>query len=147
MNEKTIGIVVAVVVVLLGGWYLLSWTPASAPTDGVSDTNGTPSSGTTIAYTSSGFSPASVTVPLGATVSFVNQTADRMWVASAMHPGHEAYDGTALEEHCAAGYAGAAPFDQCAASASYSFTFTKAGTWPFHNHANAAHFGSVTVTP
>lgn len=147
MEGKTIGIIIAVLVVLVGGWFLFLGTPASAPTNGTPGTNGTiPASGVTIAYTGEGFSPKSVTIPLGTTVTFVNQTSDRMWVASAMHPDHVVYDGTAVAEHCAAGYAGAVPFDQCTAGASYGFTFLKVGTWGYHNHAKATDFGSVTVT-
>lgn len=148
MEGKTIGIVIAVIVVLAGGWYLLYAVPASAPADQnqTSDNGTVPPSEATIAYSSQGFSPSNVTVQLGATVMFVNQTGDRMWVASAMHPGHEVFDGTALAEHCAAGYNGPAPLDQCSAGASYSFTFLKAGTWGYHNHANASHFGSITVS-
>jgi len=148
MNGKTIGIIIVAVIVLLGGWFLFKGTPANAPIDRTAGTNNTtPVTGTTIAYTASGFSPAGITVPLGTTVTFVNQTSDRMWVGSAMHPTHEVYDGTATSEHCVAGYAGPVPFDQCALTANYTFTFTKAGDWKYHNHANAAHFGSVVVTP
>jgi plastocyanin len=68
-----------------------------------------------------------------------------MWVASAMHPAHVVYDGTTKDAHCAAGYTGPVPFDQCASGTSYSFTFTKAGEWKYHNHVNASQFGSVTV--
>lgn len=148
MEGKTIGIIIAVIVVLAGWWYLLYAVPASAPAvqNNTSDNGTVPSSGVIIAYSSQGFSPSNVTVQLGATVMFVNQTDERMWVASAVHPSHEVYDGTALAEHCAAGYNGTAPFDQCSAGASYSFTFLKTGTWGYHNHANASHFGSITVT-
>ncbi|OGG64440.1 hypothetical protein A3C94_01890 [Candidatus Kaiserbacteria bacterium RIFCSPHIGHO2_02_FULL_55_17] len=152
MTGKTIGIIVVVVIAFLGGWLLFSGTPANPVENQVSNgasapTNNTSIAGMTIAYTASGFSPANVTIPLGTTITFVNQTSDRMWAASAMHPTHEVYDGTALEQHCAAGYAGEAPFDQCAATESYNFTFTKAGDWKYHNHANTAHFGSIVVTP
>lgn len=146
MEGKTIGIGIAIIVVLLGGWLLFSRD--GSPTSGTPGTNTGTTLGTmTVAYTSQGFSPKDITVPIGTTVTFANQTSDRMWVGSAMHPTHEVYDGTMTSEHCAAGYTGPAPFDQCTASASYSFTFTKAGTWRYHNHADASDFGSVTVTP
>jgi hypothetical protein len=78
-------------------------------------------------------------------VKWVSTSAD-MWVASAPHPAHTGYDGTSRTTHCAPGYSGAAPLDECMASASYSFTFDKVGTWPYHDHNNASAFGKVVVT-
>jgi plastocyanin len=92
----------------------------------------------------SGFSPKSVTIKKGGTVTWSNESAGQMWVGSASHPTHTAYDGTALSEHCAAG-ADEVPFDQCKNGMSYSFTFTKVGTWNYHNHSNSSQFGSVVV--
>ncbi len=103
----------------------------------------------TVTYTDSGFSPASVTVTQGQTVIWVNQSSHSMWVASAVHPTHTVYGGTNKNAHCAEGYTGSMPFDECAAvtsGSSYSFTFDKVGDWKYHNHANVADFGSVTVT-
>lgn len=155
MNEQPIGvmgiigIIIGVGIVVAGGWYLFFQdNTAKAPTDdaaGIVET--ILPSDVAIVYNDSGFSSKSVTVPIGTTVTFINQSAGRMWVASAMHPAHAAYDGTSEAEHCAAGYSGPTPFDQCASGTSYSFTFSKAGTWGYHNHTNPAHFGSVTVTP
>lgn len=68
-----------------------------------------------------------------------------MWVASAMHPAHTGYDDTSKDQHCADGYAGAAPFDQCGSGASYSFTFAKSGTWGYHDHRNASAHGTIIV--
>lgn len=156
MNRNIIGLLV-VIIVVGGGWYYLSQPSATTPTPATSTqtsteaSDATPAAGAnssavTVNYTDQGFSPKDLTVKLGTTVTFVNKTGDRMWVASAVHPTHEGYDGTSESVHCAAGYSGPLPFDECAPGTSFSFTFTKEGTWPFHNHANAAHFGSVTVT-
>lgn len=163
MKGKTIGIIVIVIVLIIGGWYLLSNNPANAPattteqsqtpvpdtknttTVAPATTQASPAS-VTIAYTNQGFSPKSVTVPADTTVIFVNQTGENMWVASAPHPTHQAYDGTAVREHCAAGYRGPAPFDQCASGDNFSFTFLKTGEWKYHNHADAADFGTIIVT-
>jgi plastocyanin len=103
----------------------------------------------TITYTDKGFDPKTVTITQGQTVTWVNNSTHQMWIASAQHPTHMGYDGTSREAHCAASYTGAAPFDECkaeAASASYSFTFDKAGTWPYHDHVNSTMFGTITVT-
>jgi hypothetical protein len=69
-----------------------------------------------------------------------------MWVASANHPSHTAYNGTSLREHCPDTANSA--FDECSATAagtSWSFTFDKTGSWGFHNHVNASEYGKVIV--
>ncbi len=159
MEGKTIGIIAIVIIIIGGGWYLLSRAPADTSSNTTGQTPGTAgtastttttttttTSGVTIAYTDQGFSPKSVTVPLGTTVTFVNQTSGPMQVASALHPTHVVYDNTTRSAHCAVGYAGPLPFDQCTSGAGYSFIFTKAGTHGYHDHVDASHFGNVIVT-
>ncbi len=150
MNRNTTGVVIALIVVA-GGWYLLRGTPVSAPAAEAPAVDATTAAATTpsevtITYTDQGFSPQNVSVAEGQTVTWVNQSSGSMWVASAAHPDHTVYDGTSRSAHCAAGYSGPVPFDECSAGASYRFTFDKAGTWKYHNHADASKFGSVTVT-
>lgn len=100
----------------------------------------------TVTYTDSGFSPATVTVAPGTTVTFVNQSGSRMWVSSDIHPLHASYDGTSIGQHCANGSPTSSNvFDQCRADGSFSFTFTKTGTWKYHNHANPSRKGTVEV--
>ena len=101
----------------------------------------------TVNYTDSGFSPSPITVAKGGTVTFVNKGSAQMWVATGPHPAHTGYDGDATSRaiHCAAGYTGPKPFDQCVVGTSYTFTFDKTGTWPFHNHVKASDFGQVIV--
>ncbi len=100
----------------------------------------------TVTYTSTGFSPKTVTVNKGDTVTFVaGPGSDEMWIASNPHPTHQGYDGTTKSQHCAAGYTGPAPLDQCSAGASFSFVFDKVGTWGYHNHGNASDGGTVIV--
>lgn len=102
----------------------------------------------TVSYTNNGFSPKDVTINLGDTVTWVNNSQTPMWVASGVHPTHTLYDGTSEQDHCAAGYAGPAPFDACggvAPGSSYSFTFNETGTHQYHNHLSAGDTGSVTV--
>ena len=98
----------------------------------------------TVTYDGSSFSPASVTIAQGGTVTF-SDTSGQMWVASDPHPVHNGYDGTTRDQHCASGYAGAAPFDECAPGTSYTFTFTKAGSWGYHDHLNHSAVGTITV--
>jgi plastocyanin len=140
MNRNIIGIALALVIAA-GGWYMLQGTPAA------NEETQTPATGTTVIYSDRGFSPASLTVPLGTTVTFINQSSRDMWVASAMHPAHTVYSGTSLSEHCPD--TANTAFDACAAITSgnsFSFTFNKEGTWKYHNHTNATDYGSVVAT-
>ena len=92
------------------------------------------------------FTPSTLTVKTGDTVTFKDASTKNMWVASDEHPTHTEYDGTSRSTHCAAGYTGETPFDQCAPSKSdYSFTFKKAGAIEFHDHLNPGAHGTVTV--
>ncbi len=97
----------------------------------------------TVTYTSDGFNPKSMTIAKGQSISFVNQSGNEMWVASAVHPSHTTYGGTTRQEHCP-DTAGTA-FDQCGAGGSYTFTFGKSGNWNYHNHLRASDFGTVII--
>lgn len=100
----------------------------------------------TVSYANGQFFPKTVTVSVGDTVEFVaGEGVTRMWVGADEHPAHAGYDGTTRSEHCAAEYTGSASFDQCKSSLTYSFTFTKAGTWDYHDHVNASAQGTVVV--
>ncbi len=161
MNGNHIGIIVVLLIVIAGGWYLLSGTPAKAPVTETPVSNQMPVVGSTtpettvenalpnviIAYTDQGFSPKSVNVSLGTTITFVNQSSKEMWVASAKHPDHTVYSGTSLSQHCPD--TTNASFDGCVAVSSgnsFSFTFNKEGEWKYHNHVDATQFGTVIVT-
>ncbi len=147
---------IVVIIVIIGGWFLLSSTPAKAPTTAqtpVTDskvptnTPAAPTANTTVIYSDQGFSPANITIPLGTTVTFVNQNTKSMWVASAMHPTHILYSGTSLSQHCPD--KDNSTFDQCAAvekGNSFSFTFNKEGVWKYHNHTSGGDRGTITVT-
>ncbi len=167
MKTSTIAWTLIVLVVIIGGvWYLMSSaaTNTSVPSTSTTDATGqvaTPSgqttdqtqtqqtptvpTGATVTYDGSSFSPSSVTIAKGGTVTFVDNSSNPMWVASNPHPTHEGYDGTTRSQHCAAGYNGTAPFDQCSPGTSFSFTFGKAGSWGYHDHLNHSAQGTVTV--
>lgn len=113
----------------------------------VGATAGTPAV-TTVTYTDAGFSPKEVSVAVGGTVRFVNTSTHGMWVGSDDHPGHTKYDGTSTKEHCAEGKNTNGTFDACTAlapGAVYNFTFTKAGSFAYHNHTKSADGGTVVV--
>ncbi len=86
----------------------------------------------TVEYTESGFSPSRVIIPIGGTVTFVNHSTQDMRVASNPHPTHTDYQG--FDEGTSVGN-----------GQSYSFTFTKAGTWGYHNHLSPNRGGQVVV--
>ncbi len=83
----------------------------------------------TVTYANGTFTPKALEVKQGDTVNFVNQTGDRMWVASDPHPSHTVFP----------------EFDQKTSGNNYSFVFTKKGAWNFHNHLNTSARGVVTV--
>jgi plastocyanin len=82
-----------------------------------------------VAYTDAGFSPSTVTVSVGTTVVWQNNSPNCMWVASNPHPTH-----TDLPE-----------LDSGACAQTYQFTFNKTGSWGYHNHFAASQTGIVVV--
>ena len=159
MSTSTIVGIVIVILLALGGWYFFSTNPSPlAPSTG-SNMPVLPADGTgqtpemevvddalksAVAYGTDGFSPKTVTIKKGGTVTWTNQGgAAGMWIASAVHPTHSVYSGTTLAEHCNG--TSATSFDQCKDASVYSFTFSKIGTWNYHNHLNPNDFGTVIV--
>ncbi|MSU55515.1 MAG: hypothetical protein EXS46_03195 [Candidatus Taylorbacteria bacterium] len=97
-----------------------------------------------VEYTdANGFTPENLTLKVGDTVKFVNSSTGKMWVGVDEHPTHTEYDNTTLKEHCAVG--ATLSFDQCGDGKEYSFTFTKAGSWDYHNHSRSNMRGTVVV--
>ncbi len=163
MNKNVLGIIITVVVLaLIGGYFLLTSNNQSQtasvdqqpPVD--QQTNNPPpaaepapsTQGTTheVIYTDSGYSPNEITIKLGETVTWKNESSGGMWTASGMHPTHTIYSGTSLDEHCPD--AQNISFDECTAAQpgqSWSFTFLKKGTWRYHNHVSPSNFGTVIV--
>ena len=92
-------------------------------------------SSATIQVTASGFSSASATVSIGGTVTWNNNSSSRIYVAPDDHPAHLKY-GTSWPDTGAG---------NISAGQSYSFTFTKAGTYTYHDHLNPSHTGTIIV--
>jgi hypothetical protein len=61
-------------------------------------------------------------------VEFVNDSDIEMWVASNPHPQHDILP--TFDE-----------FDGVKKGEVYTYTFDKKGTWPYHDHINAAKEG------
>jgi len=160
MNKFILGLIILVIGGLVG-WYILSaGQPVKLPQPGKPDAKTTPTptsvtlretegtvaitsqtgsekGGVTarvvVTYTDSGFSPSPLSVKVGTTVTFVNESGRGMWVASAVHPTHQLLPGLDQLKSVAKG-------------GSYEYTFTKAGTWKYHNHSVPGNTGSVVVT-
>lgn len=87
----------------------------------------------TVVYTNEGYMPKEITIKKGDTLKFINLSDRMVWTASDEHPTHTIYP--EFDEKKLSGK-----------SSEYSFKFERVGTWKYHNHANASHIGSVTVT-
>ena len=112
-------------------------TPPPAATPPVTTPTPSPSPSTTtestIVYSDSGFSPSTLTIKKGSKVTFSNQSSRNFWPASGPHPSHTNYPEFDPKKAVAAG-------------SSWTFTFDKVGTWPYHDHLNPTRSGSITVT-
>lgn len=162
MNNKIFITVIVIAIIVLGGYILLRKPQSPAPSP---DTQTEPSEemlptqpATTqeeeapsmnenvVIYTDSGFSPSTIRVKIGATVTFKNESSKAMWPASAIHPSHKVYSGTSLQEHCPD--INGTAFDACTGiqpGNSWSFTFQKKGNWKYHDHLNPGNTGTILV--
>jgi len=139
---KNLIIIIAVLVVAFFVWKFIprGETPALAPTiqteeviDQETDTSAMETE-LQVTYNGTTFSPASITIKQGQSVTFINEANGPMSVASDVHPEHTIYP----------------EFDQYKTSAqgkkTFVFVFDKVGTWKYHNHLNADALGTVVVT-
>lgn len=142
MNKNLWVVLAIVILVAAGGYYFYqnqsgyspsTPTPTTTPQIPTSTESATtPAEQMTVTYSDSGFSPASLTVKAGDTVTFKNESLKDMRVASAPHPTHTNYP----------------EFDAKVGSPKgeeYMFTFIKAGTWKYHNHLNPSSIGTIIV--
>jgi plastocyanin len=145
MNKTILGVIVVIVVVAGAIFYMNkdnptdgTQTPSPTPSQTPSP-QPTPSPSSTqpqtheISMTDAAYAPSALTVKKGDTVKFTNNGTKANWPASAPHPTHTDYPEFDPKVGVAVGQ-------------SWSFTFTKTGTWRFHDHLNPTRFGSITVT-
>lgn len=160
MTTKNLLIAIVVIALIALGAYAFSTREAAAPSDeqsmeqsattsesSINEEDGGPAF-TVITLTDNGFSPSSVTIAVGETVRFINDSSRGMWIGADEHPTHTEYDGTSTREHCSNGMSTGGSFDQCTSVANgefWDYTFTKSGTFGFHNHVGASHTGTVIV--
>lgn len=143
MNKAIWGVLGLLIVIVLGAFFVsrnqveAPTTPTATETPQATAPSSTDSAepvseSMTVTYANTGFSPTTITVKVGDTVTFKNTSTKMMQVASAPHPTHTAYSGFDAKAGTAAG-------------GSYMFTFTKAGSWSYHNHLNPTDTGTVVV--
>lgn len=137
MNNKLVFLVIAIVVLGLGGMLLLSNKPGNQTSQTVNQ-NTTPTQAkqqqtesSDITVTSSGFEPQTITVKPGTRVVWVNKSGTEVTVNSAVHPTHLLWPFLNLGNF--------------ANGSSVSVVFDKVGTYKYHNHLNASQTGIVVV--
>ena len=151
MNKKILAIATSAIAVFSGA--------CSSPKTPADQTPSTPAAQEPIAsepvsvnennvviYTDTGYEPSTLNLKVGETVTFRNDSSHAMWTASDAHPSHTTYDGTNLSEHC--NNPSATTFDECKSAQpgeEWSFTFTKAGSWKYHNHVRPGDTGTITA--
>src|SRR3989338_7134074 len=120
----------AVLAVLISACAQYGTTKTTAPAANVP---ATAPLGNAVEMTADAFTPNTLTINAGDTVTWTNKDTNAHWPASAMHPTHEVYPET--------GGCIGSTFDACkeiAPGESWSFTFNQAGSWKYHDHLNPA---------
>ncbi len=101
-----------------------------------------------ITYNESGYTPSVLTVEKGTIVTFDTKNSRGMWIASDIHPKHELYPGSGIDQ-CKNPEANLETlFDSCARlleGDAWLFTFNQVGSWTYHNHVNPLHTGTIIV--
>jgi plastocyanin len=150
MSKNVWTVLIVLIVVLAGGWLFVSsrnqtnpttsnetTTPtAETPIQTPAGSESTDSASTTeqnmVMISSSGFSPESLTVKVGDTVTWKNDDTKPHTVNSDPHPAHTLFP--ELNEISA-----------IRAGETKTHTFTKAGTFKYHDHLNPASTGTIVV--
>ncbi len=154
MMQGKIAITIILLLVVVGGVFLFSAVSKNPiKTAGVvnnpdetSQTSITENSGNAIEITSSGFSPETLTIARGETVTWINRDSEKHWPASAIHPTHKVYPGSDIEK-CGTSEENVI-FDSCrglASGESWSFTFNEIGSWGYHDHLDVGLRGKIIV--
>lgn len=86
----------------------------------------------TVIYTDAGYSPKEITIRVGDTVEFENNSSRSVWTASYIHPTHKILP----EFDALKGYA---------PGETYSYLFKEFGTWQYHNHLKPSQTGTIIV--
>ena len=139
MNSKLLLSLVAIIVIAGGFFFLSNKTQAPAPTQNQPEQTQATSAPspttamieTTVTLTADGFSPQTLTVKAGTTVTWTNKSGEMGNVSSDPHPVHTNYTPLNL--------------GRFAAGTSLTLTFDKPGTYGYHNHLNSVQTGTIIV--
>ena len=99
-----------------------------------------------VVYSDGGYAPKELTIKKGEKVTFRNESARETWPASAMHPSHTLYPGSSIQK-CETEEM-TRVFDACMGlkqGEEWSFEFQEVGTWNYHDHKHAEHWGTIIV--
>lgn len=138
MGKKAFATIFVIVLIVLGGGIFFvvgkDNPQGTAPTATPTTTNNeqVPAQVNTIVYTDDGFTPDTLTVKQGTTVTVENKSSQSLEFSSGPHPTHTAEPELNLAEQ------------QPGQSA--TFVPTKIGTWSYHNHFNEEKTGTLVVT-
>lgn len=140
-KNTTIGLVVLVLAILLG-WYFLQSQKTQAPTPVPQASPQIPATESAqpseaidenvVKVSTSGFLPKDITIQAGESVTWMNEDNENHQVLSAVHPTHQLYPPLNTVELLKTGE-------------KKSLSFPTAGTYKYHDHLNPSFTGSVTV--
>ncbi len=85
-----------------------------------------------ISYKNGCYGPANATVKQGDSVKFTNNSSQSMWPASDNHPSHTIYSEFDSKGSIAPG-------------GTYTFIFTRIGSWGYHDHLKPGCTGTISV--
>jgi plastocyanin len=144
MSKNLWTVIIVVIVLLAGGWLFVSTrnqatapmvnVPSLSPAESAtpeSTESATPAANM-VTITSTSFSPATLTIKAGDSVTWTNSDTKLHAVNSDPHPAHTLYPDLNDVSNISAGQ-------------SKSFTFTTAGTYKYHDHLNPTLTGTVIV--
>lgn len=86
-----------------------------------------------ITLTEDGFTPETLTIKKGTTVTFRSETGEFFWPASNLHPSHEIYPQFD-------------PKEPIAKDKTWSFRFDRIGEWKYHDHIAPYYTGIISVS-
>ena len=152
MSKNTYIIIIAVAVIVVGGFLFLQSGNTPEQTGPKTTTPSPPGNGdaqtssAVVTYTDTGYSPKEVAISQGGTVTFQNESSRTMWPATAIHPTHTIYPGSGIFKCITQEQSRI--FDACEGvdpGESWSFSFQELGSWGYHDHLNISSTGKIIV--
>ncbi len=132
MKHKSLLIFIAIISVGAGLLYFDTSKKQNEDVDTTPEV--APENAFVVTLTPDGYEPADFTIAVGTAVTFKSATGKPHWPASNLHPSHEIYSEFD-------------PLQPVDPDKSWTFIFTKEGSWNFHDHMRAYYTGTVHVVP